>query len=120
MKSGETYEHTPKPREGITFESVELCALDSALENPENVETLDTLRHEFPDTYTESRTSFFKGSSRMHLDRERFGDFLAAMNGIVLAEKEHLDSKSDLSLLSCGHRVAEHALALKSVGKKIQ
>jgi hypothetical protein len=75
MGPKETHEFTPQPKEIVTFESIEVCALDSAFENPENAEALDTLRKEFPDTYTESRTQFFKESSRMLLDRGRFGDF---------------------------------------------
>lgn len=46
--------------------------------------------------------------------------FITAMRSVVLAEKEQLNSKPDLSLMPCGHRSAEHARALKSIEKKIQ
>lgn len=120
MKFEEPHERVSPPKEGIIFDSVELCALDSAFENPKNADTIDILRYEFPETYTESRTKFFSGASMMRLDIEKFRNFLTAMKGVADKEKAQLALKPDLSLLSCGHRVAEHILALKSVDKKIK
>jgi uncharacterized short protein YbdD (DUF466 family) len=106
-------------RESVSFGPMEVCALDSAFDNPQNAEAVETMRQKFPDTYTSTSTEFFKDCTSMSFDKEKFGDFIDAMKGVVDGEMESLTKSPDLSVLPCGHRVAEHAMALRSISKKV-